>query len=148
MGSSKMTLKSALLLLCYIANGQSYQEGIILSGGDGDLSVEGFDPSSGESCYLPSLPDSTYGHTMSNLLICGGGGDLQTCLSFISGKWIPSISLVEERVFHSSWETGQGLVLLGGYSSLNTSEIVNTEGDQGESAFGLQFLTVGACSMP
>ena len=51
---------------------------------------------------------------MDSLYICGGLYSLTSCLHFSSGMWNYSHTLVEEREDHSSWETDQGLVLLGG----------------------------------
>ena len=118
--------------------------GIILSGGDGArTSVEVFVPSTGLSCSLPALPDERYEHTMDSLLICGGyGSSATTCLSFTSGQWITSHNLVEERYYHTSWQTEQGLVLMGGVHSLDTSEIVATAGGQGGPSFAMQYSTM------
>ena len=117
--------------------------GIIISGGgDGDklTSVEVFVPSTGLSCSLPGLPDDRYRHTMDGLLICGGSyyETATTCMSFTSGQWNTSHTLVERRYIHTSWQTEQGLVLMGGVYSKNTSEIVATAGGQGGPSFDLQ----------
>eukprot|EP00091_Calanus_sinicus_P012997 TRINITY_DN28997_c0_g1_i1.p2 TRINITY_DN28997_c0_g1~~TRINITY_DN28997_c0_g1_i1.p2 ORF type:complete len:163 (-),score=50.34 TRINITY_DN28997_c0_g1_i1:16-447(-) len=93
----------------------SSNKGIILSGGGEALtSVEVFDPSTGLSCSLPNLPEERFAHTMDNLLICGGEESGTTCLSFSSGEWMTSLTLLEERYDHTSWQTDQGLVLMGG----------------------------------
>eukprot|EP00091_Calanus_sinicus_P014953 TRINITY_DN32764_c0_g1_i1.p2 TRINITY_DN32764_c0_g1~~TRINITY_DN32764_c0_g1_i1.p2 ORF type:complete len:143 (-),score=38.45 TRINITY_DN32764_c0_g1_i1:714-1085(-) len=90
--------------------GLSATEGIVVSGGFDEenfvsyASVEVFVPSTGFSCSLPALPEGRDGHTMDNWIICGGAsGDEHltsstTCLSFISGEWITSHILVEERI--------------------------------------------------
>ena len=112
--------------------------GIIISGGDGaKASVEVFVPSNGLSCSLPALPDKRYEHTMDSLLICGG----TTCLSFTSGLWITSHTLVDFRYDHTSWQTEQGLVLMGGEGNYFTSEIVATAGGQGGPSFSMQYST-------
>jgi hypothetical protein len=119
--------------------------GIILSGGYHETSVEVFVPSTGQACSLPSLPDERWGHTMNSLIICGGpyySTTPTTCLSFTSGQWITSHTLVEERYDHSSWQTEQGLVLIGGNASPITSEIVATAGDQGGPSFAMQYITL------
>jgi hypothetical protein len=116
--------------------------GIIISGGtDAGQSVEVFVPSTGLSCSLPALPDYRNGHTMDSLLICGGYGSSSdtTCLSFTSGQWITSHTLVEQRYAHISWQTEQGLVLMGGDYSPYTSEIVATAGGQGGPSFAMQY---------
>ena len=119
--------------------------GIILSGGYGaHTSVEVFVPSTGLSCSLPALPDERYEHTMDSLLICGGiytSTAATTCLSFTSGQWITSHTLVEKRADHTSWQTEQGLVLMGGEGSPYTSEIVATAGGQGGPSFAMQYST-------
>jgi len=144
MGKLQWIVLLCVITICYT------RDGIILSGGQDSDSVEVFDPSSGQSCFLPSLPEIIYGHSMHNTLVCGGGGDLQTqtCLALVSGNWVPNHSLVEKRIFHSGWDSELGVILMGGYESLNTSEIVaDLEGDMGEAAFDLESLTVGSCSI-
>jgi hypothetical protein len=117
--------------------------GIILSGGVGPFTrVEVFVPSTGLSCSLPALPDERFDHTMDSLLICGGydSSTLTTCLSFASGQWVTSHTL-EGRYDHTSWQTRQGLVLMGGYGSPDTSEIVATAEEQGGPSFAMQYRT-------
>lgn len=147
---------------CLIVNmtNLSTMEGIIMSGGediyDGDddwdevpdRSVEVFIPSTGESCFLPSLPDDRLSHTMDKLTICGGNDTPKTCLSFTSGKWVTSNNLVEERDGHCSWQTEEGLLVLGGLWSPDTSEIVDLAGEQGGPSFNLQYSAAASCSMP
>ena len=106
-------------------------------------SVEVFVPSTGQSCSLPSLPGDRYQHSMDGLLICGGGyysSDPTTCVSFSSGEWITSNTLVEERYYHTSWQTDQGTVLMGGDSGF-TSEIVPMAGEQGGPSFAMEYET-------
>jgi len=142
----------SLILFLFLSAGHvcgnrfSTTEGIIISGGSGNLaSVEVFDPSSGLSCSLPALPNDRWGHTMNSLLICGGGGT--NCLSFTSGQWITSHNLLGKRYGHTSWQTEQGLVLMGGGINSDTSEIVPTDGGQGGPSFAMQYSTGYACSM-
>ena len=59
-----------------------------------------------------------------------------------SGQWSNTYNLTEEREFHSSWDTKQGLVLMGGVYSLTTSEIVPTDGGQGGPAFDMKYQTM------
>jgi len=139
------------------------EEAILLSGGvdsnDYLTSVEVFSPSTGKSCSLPSLPDWRTSHTMNSLLVCGGyyWDTTTTCLTFSSGKWMTSHSLVEERDDHTSWQTEEGVVVLMGGNdkggdgsqtdSPTTSELVQMGGEQGEPSFPMQYKTVLACSM-
>ena len=119
--------------------------GILISGGSPVFtSVEVLFPSTNQSCSLPSLPDGRYDHTMDtmdSLLLCGGSYSPTTCLTFSSGKWINTTTLAEERADHSSWQSEQGLVLMGGYTSPNTSEIVRVGAEQGEPSFPMYYST-------
>ena len=114
-----------------------------MSGGCGAYTnVEVYVPSTGQSCSLPSLPDERISHTMDSLYICGGDYSSSTnCLHFSSGQWYTSHTLVEKRYGHSSWQTDQGLVLMGGGGSPSTSEIVPTAGEQGGPSFDMQYYT-------
>ena len=116
--------------------------GILISGGYlAEYTAEVYVPSTGLSCSLPDLPNKRKYHTMDGLLICGGQYEGTTCLSFISGEWITSHNLLESRYFHTSWQTEQGLVLMGGSSSRETTEIVAMDGEQGGSSFAMQHET-------
>merc|ERR1711892_347638 len=124
--------------------------GLLLSGGDGaETSVEIYSPFTGQSCSLPSLPDQRYRHTMDSTLICGGydSDTSTTCLTFSSGKWITSHSLVEKRIAHTSWQTEEGVVLMGGDGGPYSSEIVKMDGEEGEPSFPLQYNTEYTCSL-
>jgi len=131
-------------------------EGIVISGGGGAYrSVEVFSPTDDKkSCVLPSLPDERSGHTMDSLEICGGCADpdhpcgtMTTCINFTSGQWVTSHALLERRRSHTSWSTEAGTVLIGGYNSAGTTEII-TEGEyEGVPAFDLQYKIWGACSI-
>jgi hypothetical protein len=117
-----------------------------MSGGYGaDTNVEVYVPSTGQSCSLPSLPAEREGHTMDSLYICGGGysSSRTNCLHFSSGQWYTSHTLVEKRSGHSSWQTDQGLVLMGGrYRGWKYgSEIVPTAGEQGGPSFAMHYRT-------
>ena len=122
-----------------------------MSGGGGDgrayTSVEVFVPETGQSCSFPSLPYNLVEHTMNGLLICGGGDIVfsKNCLSFSSGNWTPSYTLVKERTRHSSWVTEQGLVIIGGPYSPTTTEIVG--GEVEGLAFTLDYETESVCAV-
>ena len=77
---------------------------------------------------------------MDSCYICGGQGTASTrCLYFSCGQWITSHTLTEGRDGHSSWETDQGRILMGGYLSPYTSEMVTNDGNPGVPAFsGMQ----------
>lgn len=148
---------SLTLFLCLFSNQISTspaptraEEGLLLSGGDGGTTiVEVYDPSTGLSCSLPNLPEGRIYHTMDGLIVCGGGPSSKTtCLTFTSGEWVVSHTLVNQRMVHVSWQTDQGLLLMGGGNMPFSSEILPTTGDQGVESFAMQYDTRNACSMP
>merc|ERR1719369_2527148 len=103
------------LLATKIGHTAGAKEGIILSGGVTGfagpelVSVEVLDPTTGQICSLPSIPEKRYEHAMENLTICGGGAYsgsdaiYTSCITFSSGEWVTSHSLGEKRYAHSSW---------------------------------------------
>ena len=105
--------------------------GILLSGGKGSgTSVEVFNPITGNSCVLPSLPAERWGHTMDSNTICGGENTRTTCTTLTSGQWVTSQVLSKERRDHCSWCTSTGIILLGGHYSLTSTEtVIQTEYD-------------------
>ena len=67
----------------------------------------------------------------SDFLVCGGPEGTpqsKTCLSLTAGGWVKTHDLQQERVKHISWTTGEGTVLIGGYKSQFTTEIVKQPG--------------------
>ena len=120
-----------------------YCLGLLLSGRgyeagperNASTSVEVYDLLSGKSCSLPALPHDRYGHSISwswnHIQICGGGPASMTtrlsCMVFSSGEWQQSHSLKHWRYSHCSWGVEGGVVLLGGYDSRDTSEVVTTQ---------------------
>ena len=107
-----------------------------------------FLPSSNVSCYIPPLPDTRISHSMDGDILCGGlwvhNPDVQTtCMKFSAeeGSWTYSHTLQEKRVGHSSWVTGDGLVLMGGWMSPTTSEILSIGGGQGVPLFTMEYKT-------
>ena len=76
---------------------------------------------------------------MSGLAICGGSGTRTTCLHLSSGQWSVSHTLTQKRYDHSSWESGQGVVLMGGYRDGGlSSEVVG----RGGLAFDMKYDTM------
>ena len=120
--------------------------GILLSGGDW-ADVEVVFPLTGQSCSLPSnFGYPTRSHTMDGLTICGGYVNhiyynSTVCETFSSGEWLTSHTLVEERYAHCSWQTDQGVVLMGGGQSPYTSEIAPLGGGQSQPSFSMQHST-------
>merc|ERR1719369_1453224 len=124
--------------------------GILISGGMGaNTSVEVFNPTTNQSCVLPSLPEQRITHTMDLLTICGGLDTLTTCITFSSGRWMTSHVLPEERWYHTSWATGTGsILLLGGEARPDTTTTVTQDEYQGKPGFSMQYSTTFACSIP
>ena len=121
---------------------------ILITGGLGaDLSAEVFLPATSTSCELPGLVLRRYSHTLDNLLVCGGdfyGHDAETsCEEFspATGTWALSHTLQEWRDDHVSWSVEEGTLLMGGYYSLTTSEIVKHDGTT-ETSFHMKYDTV------
>merc|ERR1719233_2826235 len=140
--------------------------GIVISGGaysnqqsqgryESVFTVEVFNPITGQSCSLPSLPveneDPAQGrlwwrHTMNGLLICGGSVIDRECITFSSGQWVTSHSLSTRRVGHSSWNTEKQIVLMGGTDYFST-EIVMKGEEEGVEGFRLKYRTDNHCSI-
>ena len=118
---------------------------IIITGGDStrsDRSVEILHANGSYWCSLPDLPDKRKNHTQSGLVTCGGiGSDIWTsCLTFSSGQWRTSHQLQQKRWDHFSWMSQHGVVLMGGYGSRTTTEIL-TEDGQSSPSFPLKYET-------
>ena len=85
---------------------------------------------------------------MDNDLLCGGlwvkSQDTQTtCLRFSTedDSWTYSHTLDHKRVGHSSWVTSKGLLLMGGWLSDTTTELLSLEGGHGKPSFELEYRT-------
>ena len=112
---------------------------------DGELSsVEVYVPSINTSCSLPSLPVGRSGHSQDGLLQCGGLGNSRQCHTFHSdsGEWrVKTHNLSEERYGHSSWQREDGtLLLMGGYWSTTTTEIVSDSSAVSTPGFSLKYV--------
>ena len=82
-------------------------------------------------------------HTQSGLTACGGDvNDTRSCIKFEEGSWTTlTDNLVEQRYYHSSWINPDGdILLIGGRSSLTTTEIVYQNGTTIRS-FDLKYST-------
>ena len=92
-------------------------------------SVEVFSPSGVRlPCSVPPLPASRQDHTHDGAVACGGwDGNTATytsCVTLTAEGWQESHQLQEKRVDHSSWRSPDGLLLMGGKDSPNTTEIL------------------------
>ena len=106
-----------------------------------------FLPSTSTSCLMSaSLVIGRYGHTQDGLLACGGGYDSDaptSCEEFspATGTWArTNHTLQEERRDHVSWSVEEGTILMGGWGSQTTSEIVKHDGTT-ETSFEMKYDT-------
>ena len=96
--------------------------------------AEIFIPSTLENFPLPAIPGKPRAwHTLTGNVLCGGVySDTSTnCLELQQNGagWTPfSTSLTESRLAHSQWDSPDGVVLLGGYFSGSSTELVNSDG--------------------
>ena len=139
---------------------------VIITGGEGlsesgvslsesGFTVEVFNPHTNHSCRLPDLPGEVgrYQHTLCRDLLCGGAGyelsahssTARSCLklNLFSGVFTPtSVSLVENRTNHLCWDVeGEGgpNLLIGGWSSQQSTELVSPDGSSSSANFDLQY---------
>ena len=88
---------------------------IVISGGNpNQQSVEAFNLDGTQLCTMAALPDERRYHTMDGGFLCGGADTKKSCLHISSGGWSTfSWSLKKERQNHVSWDSSQGLILMG-----------------------------------
>ena len=88
-------------------------------------------------CVLPPLPEGRRVHSQTGLTACGGydSDDIKrSCVTLSAGSWTRSHNLNNPRGFHTSWESHQGIMLLGGGiealsgSYSNTTELLKKDG--------------------
>ena len=129
---------------------------MISGGGDGvnGRKVQVISPTGNVSCSIRDLPEGRGTHSMNNNTVCGGqytevsrrrrrqasDSPYVTCLKLSSFGWSRSHTLRHTRAAHSSWQVADGIILLGGWGSRNTSEIAKTDGTTEES-FHLKYDT-------
>ena len=78
-------------------------------------------------CILPRLPHGRSAHTQSGLEVCGGhdSNTMTNCLTFSDSNWTTSHTLLHPRSNHTSWISPEGVVLMGGSFSPNTTELLS-----------------------
>ena len=119
---------------------------IIITGGrDGNAassSAEVWKPDVFPSPWsLPELPEGRDHHTQTGLTACGGGrsdATLRSCVTLSENGWIKSNNLIQPRSVHCAWDTGSGIILLGGVGSPNTTELLKEDGGS-EELFHLKY---------
>ena len=85
-------------------------------------SVELYNPKTGESCFLPSLPEDRNFAVASGLKVCGGSWDSTDCVLYRGGFWGTANLLTDYRFGSSLWESSHEPVIMGGYYETNTAE--------------------------
>lgn len=129
---------------------------MISGGGDGvqGRKVQVISPTGNVSCRIPDLPEGRGTHSMNNNIVCGGqytelsrrrrrqasDSPYVTCLKLTPSGWNKSHTLRHTRAAHSTWQVADGIILLGGWGSRNTSEIANWDGTT-EETFHLKYDT-------
>ena len=114
--------------------------------------AEIFIPSTKETFSLPSIPGSPrVWHTLTGTVLCGGvyPGTSKSCLELkLNGDgWMPySMALTEYRMAHSAWDSPNGIFLLGGYYSGDSTEVVSSSGSVSQFTmnYKIRFGTEGA----
>ena len=99
-------------------------------------------------CSVPSLPAPRWHHTQDGEVACGGagggGGDAATqtnCISLTASGWITSHELQQRRHRHVSWRSPAGLLLMGGYYSIWTTELLSNTSSSSSPSFDLEYGT-------
>ena len=126
--------------------------GILISGGSSDgvdqNDVELFIPTTRtrRTCSLMSLPSPRARHTLDIIqnkpIICAGNSGLKaSCTAFKDGNWSDYFSpLKHGRDEPMSWVSSNGLVIVGGWSSPTTTEILAGD-DFSREGFKLKYPT-------
>jgi len=124
--------------------------GLLISGGYGRVEVQDWF-GEGQHCNVADLPDERYSHTQNQNIVCGGGPGNETqtsCLEFKSGAWKHSHQLLYPRYGHTSWTTPDGgILLVGGYYSNTTTEVLSLLSDEGDTTelFSLEYPNSYSC---
>ena len=99
---------------------------MLITGGWHRTEVEVFFPETLTGCSLPPLPFANRLASQEGRVMCGGENMKfsNSCHTFTAqGTWLESHITLTERVVHSSWRTGQGILLMGGRYSEKTTEL-------------------------
>ena len=101
-------------------------------------------------CNLPSLPERRFHGTLNGLkYCCGGSWDFdapwRSCIEFDQGSWITTNTNLTPRWYHTSWETGNGIYLIGGESNngqwttdqAKTTTLVKSDGSSAPGGFSM-----------
>ena len=70
-------------------------------------------------------------HKQVGLTVCGDhwyGDNVKNCKIFSDGQWRVSHNLLQERIFPSIWQSPEGILIMGGWYSPNTTELLQDDG--------------------
>ena len=121
-----------------------FTEGILITGGEGTGAYVEVILSNSTVCTLSSLPDDRNRHSQSGLTACGGKDThaRDTCTTFSNGAWTTSHNLDPTRKNHVSWNSPNGLMLLGGGNSMRTTSLLSTTSFSVSAQFEMPYDTV------
>ena len=117
---------------------------ILITGGFGLSAVEVLSPSGvPHSCSVPPLPAWRGDHTQDGLVACGGDNTAfrTSCATLTGEGWQESHQLQERRDDHSSWRSPAGLLLMGGWDSPTSTEILSVTDSTSTPSFTLAYDT-------
>ena len=94
-------------------------------------------------CSLPDLPVDRSEHSQTGLEACGGDSSTvqTTCVRPSGDSWTPSHQLLQKRAYHSSWVSPAGTLLMGGWYSEKTTELLDTNTGDSAMSFPLKYRT-------
>ena len=131
--------------------------------GEAVNSSEIWSPTRGQ-CFIPNSNITRLFHTLDGIIACGGyelvNGSavydraLSTCETFIDGKWMLTHTLLSPRFGHNSWNTDDGIYLIGGLTtnqpdsrqnqiSSNSTEKIISESSESMMGFELKYNLLG-----
>ena len=103
-------------------------------------------------CTVPPLPTSRHYHTQDGEVACGGDTNYvntatrTSCVSLTASGWITSHYLLPHgnmgRSGHVSWSSPAGLLLMGGWLSRRTTELLSETSSSSSPSFDLEYDTV------
>ena len=124
----------------------SSSPGLLLVGGQGaETSAELWSP--GTSCTLPSLPRNMEQPTVDILpglpMVCYN----TTCYQLTGAGWLHYQDTLHARQYHTSAIVQDDLLLVGGFGSPSTTEVLPGDGGEGREGFTLDPARMDHCSI-
>ena len=121
----------------------SILDGIILTGGFTEEKRYGYSVEvvrgDGTTCTLPKMIVKRTHHTQTGPTVCGGLQKLPNCEIFKNGKWRTSHNLKEKRDGSVSWNSPNGIMLLGGIPAYRKTELLSRTSSSTTEQFTLPY---------